>query len=72
MTQQSFEEALARLETIVRELDGGKLPLDEALARFEEGVRLARVCRDRLAGAEERLRELADDGGERAVSLTPK
>lgn len=56
----------------MRELETGKISLDEALARFEEGVRLVRACRERLAAVEERLRALADDGSEAAVTLTPR
>lgn len=68
----TFEESLGRLEAIVRELEGGRLTLDESLARFEEGVRLARECRERLAAVEDRLKELLADGSEASVVLTPR
>lgn len=54
----SFEEATARLGAIVTELEGGDLPLERALALFEEGVRLARDAQDRLDRAERRVDEL--------------
>lgn len=46
--QQPFEESLARLEEIVRRLEGGKLNLDETSALYEEGVKLAALCKGRL------------------------
>lgn len=61
----SFEEAIQRLSKIVEQLEGGELPLEESLALFEEGVRLARVSQARLDAAERRIEELlsvSDDG----------
>lgn len=59
-----FEEALARLEDLVSALEGGKQTLEESLRTFEEGVRLVRICSERLQGAELRIRELeATPGG---------
>lgn len=65
----SFEEALQRLEEIVSELDGGELPLEEALARFQEGSRLREYCERKLAEAEAQVEELlaeADETGDDA------
>ena len=50
-----FEEALAGLERIVRDLEGGDLPLDDALRLFEEGVRLSRFCGAKLDEAEKKI-----------------
>jgi len=44
----AFEQALERLETIVRELEGGRLPVDEMMQKFEEGMKLADFCNKRL------------------------
>ena len=55
----SFEQALARLEKIVAELETGNLGLDEALAKYEEGVKALGVCQDVLAKAEKRIEQLA-------------
>ena len=55
----SFEDALSRLEVITGQLEGDDLPLDAAIASFEEGVSLLRVCEGRQRGAEGRLRELS-------------
>lgn len=58
VTAASFEEAMRRLTHIVEDLEGGELSLEESLARFEEGVRLARDSQARLDAAEARVEEL--------------
>lgn len=69
MTEPTFEEALGQLEAVVARLEGGDLPLEEALRAFEEGIRLARACATRLEDAEQRVRLLtqAPDGTETEV-----
>ena len=54
---QPFEESLAELEQVVRDLEGGTpaLGLDDALARYERGVELVRHCHARLQEAEQRI-----------------
>jgi exodeoxyribonuclease VII small subunit len=61
--EPSFETALDRLEAIVERLEDGDLALEEALAGFEEGVRLSRRLADRLADAERRIERLTREGG---------
>ncbi len=56
--EKSFEEALRRLENIVRELEEGELSLEEALSKFEEGIRLSRFCTQKLTQAEEKVKKL--------------
>ncbi|MBN2022831.1 MAG: exodeoxyribonuclease VII small subunit [Pirellulales bacterium] len=51
----SFEDALARLEAIVHELEEGRLPLEDSLARYEEGVKLLRHAGGLLNRAERRI-----------------
>lgn len=58
-----FEEALERLEAIVEGLEGGELALEEALARFEEGVGLTRALGAQLTEAERRVEQLVREGG---------
>jgi exodeoxyribonuclease VII small subunit len=60
----SFEDALAALEAKVEELARGDLPLDRALATFEEGLVLYRRCHEMLDRAEQRVTKLvaATDG----------
>jgi exodeoxyribonuclease VII small subunit len=54
-----FEEALAELERIARDLEDGELGLEEALVRYESGVKLLRQCHELLAVAERRIELLA-------------
>lgn len=56
-----FEEAIAELETLVGELEDGKLPLEGAMERFERGLALVRTCQTKLKQAELRVSELLDD-----------
>ena len=57
-TDVPFEEALQKLEAVVESMESGELPLEALLARFEEGTRLARVCQDKLAEAELKIKQL--------------
>ena len=60
----SFEQALTKLEQIVRDLEDGKIGLEESLARYEEGVGLLRRCYGQLRQAEQRIVELTGMDGE--------
>jgi len=62
--ETSFEDALEHLEDIVHELEGAGLTLDEALRKFETGVKLSRFCHRRLDDAEMRIEELVEGEGE--------
>lgn len=65
----NFEQALGELEALVRRMEAGDLPLEESLAAFEQGVRLARECQQALRAAEQRVQVLLNrDGNE---SLQP-
>jgi exodeoxyribonuclease VII small subunit len=61
MAQFKFEDALARLETIVGQLEKGDLPLEESLKIFEEGVRLSKNCLKMLEEAERKVEILLQD-----------
>ena len=56
---RNFEDAMKRLDEIVAELEADKLPLDEMIARYEEGVTLARTCGEKLEAAEQKVRLIA-------------
>jgi len=60
---QTFEQSLARLEEVVARLESGDLPLDEALERYEEGVRLVGRCRTDLERAELKVKRLVERNG---------
>jgi exodeoxyribonuclease VII small subunit len=57
-----FEALLSRLSEIARHLEGDGVPLEKALALFEEGVRLTRAAQGRLDSAEARVEELVGAG----------
>jgi len=61
MSDIKFEDALARLEQIVDTLESGKLPLEDSLKAFEEGVVMARHCARYLDAAEKRIELLTKD-----------
>ena len=54
-----FEKALERLEKIVQDLEAGNVTLDEALKKYEEGVKLFRACQEKLVQAEKKIEILA-------------
>ncbi len=58
---QSFEMSMARLEEIVRTLEGGNSTLDEALKLYEEGIALVRTCSAKLDDAEKKVKLLNID-----------
>jgi len=62
MAEATFQEDLQRLEKHIRELESGRLGLDDALKRFEEGVALTRRLRSKLDEAEGRVEQLLADG----------
>ena len=55
MTDVKFEEAIKKLEVIVEELEGGDISLDESLAKYEEGIRLSRICQKKLEVARKKV-----------------
>jgi len=56
----TFEAALAELEQVVADMEGGKLPLEESLAAYQRGAELLRQCRGRLDDAQQQVRILED------------
>ena len=66
--EKSFEEALKELEAVVRDMEGGNLPLDELLAGFEKGVGLLRYCEKKLGEAEGKIAVLTQSDIQSGVS----
>ncbi|HNS02986.1 MAG TPA: exodeoxyribonuclease VII small subunit [Anaerolineae bacterium] len=62
MEEPTFEQAYTELERVTRALEAGDLPLDAALALFEQGAQLAEQCDRLLAAAELRVRQILPDG----------
>ncbi|MBQ7175807.1 MAG: exodeoxyribonuclease VII small subunit [Victivallales bacterium] len=59
--QLTFEQALARLEQIVVELESKQLPLEQSLRMVEEGVKLSNFCNKELGNAENRILKLTQN-----------
>jgi len=53
-----FEEALQKLESIVEAMESGDLPLEGLLVKYEEGMKLARICQEKLGDAEVKIQQL--------------
>ena len=53
-----FEEALKKLEAIVEAMESEELPLETLLGKYEQGMRMAKVCQDKLAEAELKIQQL--------------
>ena len=69
---QSFEKALARLEEIAAEMEGGELGLEKMVAAFEEGQKLVKLCSSRLNEVEKKIEMLVKqaDGSVKAEPFT--
>lgn len=59
---KSFEEAIQRLETLTAAMQSSDMPLEDALAAYQEGNELVKYCQAKLAEVEQKLQAL--DGGE--------
>ena len=59
----NLEKSLAALEEIVEELESGDLPLEKAMKKFEEGIKLTRGCQDALKDAEQKVEILLQSAG---------
>jgi exodeoxyribonuclease VII small subunit len=59
----SFEESLANLETIVKKLESGEVPLDDAIKEFNKAMELAKVCDAKLKKAEASITKIVKDDG---------
>lgn len=61
--ETSFEKQLAQLQQIVGQLEQGNIPLEEALNKFQEGIKLSKQLQTKLTTAEKTLGHLIDDDG---------
>ena len=67
-TKLNLEKSIADLETLVDELESGDLPLEKAMKKFEEGIKLTRLCQKALKEAEQKVEVLVQSaGGEEAL-----
>ena len=68
----AFEEALKKLESIVQSMESQELPLEQMLARYEEGTRLAQLCQAKLAEAEVKIQQIEKNAkGEMTLKPVP-
>jgi exodeoxyribonuclease VII small subunit len=66
-TELNFESAMDRLEAIVEQMESGKLPLEDLIVRYEEGMNLAKICQERLANAEQKIEIIARNSAGKAM-----
>jgi len=73
MAKERFEDALKKLEKIVSQLEEGDISLEDSLKLFEEGIRLSRICNQKLDEAEKRVEILikGDDGTAKTKPFSP-
>ncbi len=69
--QLSFERAIEELETIVKRLEDGKVPLEESVAIYERGEALKRRCEELLRQAEARVEKITTDASGQASGTEP-
>lgn len=69
----TFEQAMQALEDIVKHMEQGDLPLEDALKQFERGIQLARHSQNTLKGAEQKVKMLMEqDGQQQLVDVEPR
>ncbi|MBU0904571.1 MAG: exodeoxyribonuclease VII small subunit [Planococcaceae bacterium] len=61
----SFDQAIQELEDIVRQLEQGDVPLEDAISLYKKGMELSSVCHDKLQNAEKQLISIMDENGEK-------
>ncbi len=61
--ETSFEENLDNLEKIVKDLESGNIPLDDAIEKFNEAMKLAKLCDDKLKNAEDKVNSILNKDG---------
>lgn len=61
--EKTFEENLENLEKIVKDLESGNIPLDDAIEKFTKAMKLAKLCDNKLKNAEEKLNSILNKDG---------
>ena len=61
--EKTFEQALEELETIVKELEMGNAPLDEAIKKYTLAMNLAKVCNEKLDNATKSVNKILEENG---------
>ena len=63
--KQDFAEAMANLEEVVRKLEQGDVPLEEAIDLYKQGMELSNFCHEKLQNAEQQLISIVNENGEK-------
>jgi exodeoxyribonuclease VII small subunit len=63
----NFEGAMERLEAIVEQMESGKMHLEDLIVRYEEGMKLVKICQERLASAEQRIEIITRDSAGKPI-----
>ena len=74
LNKLSFEDALQKLEVLVRELESGRIKLDDAVSAYEKAVALKKLCEEKLKTAQLKIEklEISSTGEMKAVPLDPQ
>jgi len=60
----SFEEAMSQLEEIVEQLEKGDVPLEKAISYYQEGMKLSKLCHDKLTNVQEKMTQILNEQDE--------
>ncbi|MDY0408397.1 exodeoxyribonuclease VII small subunit [Virgibacillus soli] len=63
-SEVSFEEALEQLEVIVNKLEEGNVPIEKAIDYYQEGMKLSKLCSDKLQSVQEKMVQIVNEQGE--------
>ncbi len=61
---KNFEESLNELEQIVKDLESGNIPLDDAINKFNDAIKIVKICNDKLNKAEESVNKILNKDGQ--------
>ena len=67
MAQKTFEQSMKQLERIVQELEEGDLPLEKAIKKFEEGIKLSKLCSEKLDETEKKISVLLKNSEDQMI-----
>ncbi|KHE71663.1 exodeoxyribonuclease VII small subunit [Halobacillus sp. BBL2006] len=60
----SFEEAMEQLEGLVEKLETGEVPLEKAIQYYQEGMKLSKICNEKLGNVEKQMQQIMNEHGE--------
>ncbi|WP_082233883.1 exodeoxyribonuclease VII small subunit [Halobacillus massiliensis] len=60
----NFEEAMKQLEDIVQKLETGEVPLEKAIQYYQEGMKLSKLCNEKLGSVEKQMQQILNEHGE--------